>query len=215
MWRRVEFVQDFHTKALEKSASDELSLYLEPGEESDNTTYQTVNIHSDITHIQWGDLNPQVISDVEWSIKECNSVYTSVLATYRVSCEDDNGVTQNYDVREFFRVRVGTSRVYVLDYNRDMQQIFSGGSDALSENGILLGIASEDVQYETNTDETMVAFVQDRDLWLYNKETGELSQIFSFANREGRDARSRNDQHEVRIVSMDDGGNLAFAVYGI
>lgn len=210
----LEFVQDFHTKALEKSASDELSLYLEPGEESDNTTYQTVNIHSDITHIQWGDLNPQVISDVEWSIKECNSVYTSVLATYRVSCEDDNGVTQNYDVREFFRVRVGTSRVYVLDYNRDMQQIFSGGSDALSENGILLGIASEDVQYETNTDETMVAFVQDRDLWLYNKETGEMSQIFSFANREGRDARSRNDQHEVRIVSMDDGGNLAFAVYG-
>ena len=155
-----------------------------------------------------------MISDVEWSIKECNSVYTSVLATYRVSCEDDNGVTQNYDVREFFRVRVGTSRVYVLDYNRDMQQIFSGGSDALSENGILLGIASEDVQYETNTDETMVAFVQDRDLWLYNKETGELSQIFSFANREGRDARSRNDQHAVRIVSMDDGGNLAFAVYG-
>ena len=61
----LEFVQDFHTKALEKSASDELSLYLEPGEESDNTTYQKVNIHSDITPIQWGDLNPKVKSNVE------------------------------------------------------------------------------------------------------------------------------------------------------
>ena len=81
----LEFAQDFHTKALEKSAAEELAVYLEPGEESDNSTYQTVNIHSDITHIQWGDLNPEVQGEVRWSIKESNSVYTSLLAKYQVS----------------------------------------------------------------------------------------------------------------------------------
>ena len=63
-----------------------MELRLEPNEESDNTTYQTVNIHSDITHIQWGSLDPQLIGEVEWSIKESNSVYTSILAKYQVSC---------------------------------------------------------------------------------------------------------------------------------
>ena len=62
--------------------------------------------------------------------------------------------------------------------------------------------------------DTIVAFVRERDLWLYNKKTDELSQVFSFANREGRDERSRNDQHAVRIISMENSGSLAFAVYG-
>ena len=73
-----------HTNALEKQNSEALELRLEPNQESDNTTYQTVNIHSDINHIQWGNLEPQVAGEVEWSIKESNSVYTSVLAEYQV-----------------------------------------------------------------------------------------------------------------------------------
>ena len=67
----LAFAQDFHAKAIAGDESAELGVYLEPGEESDNTTYQVVNIHSDITHILWGDLEPQVLGDVEWDIKEC------------------------------------------------------------------------------------------------------------------------------------------------
>lgn len=209
----LAFTQDFHTKALEQSATDELERYLEPGDESDNTTYQTVNIHSDITHVQWGSLEPQVIGDVEWSIKECNNVYTSILAKYQVVCTDDDGVARTYDIREFFRVRVGTDRVYLLNYNRDMEQVFDG-NEAISNGSIHLGIASADVPFDTNKDETIVAFVQNRDLWMFNSETGVLSQVFSFGSSEGRDARSRYDQHDVRIISVGDSGDLAFAVYG-
>lgn len=210
----LEFAQDFHTKALEKSAAEELAVYLEPGEESDNSTYQTVNIHSDITHIQWGDLNPEVQGEVRWSIKESNSVYTSLLAKYQVSCEDDNGETQMYDIKEFFRVRLSGDTVYLLDYNRDMQQVFNANLTVLDEDGIQFGIASNDIQYMTSDDDTIVAFVRERDLWLYDQDTDELSQVFSFSNQEGQDERSRNDQHAVRIISLDDSGNMAFAVYG-
>ena len=210
----LTFAQDFHTKAIEKSAAEELSTYLEPGEESDNTTYQTVNIHSDITHIQWGELNPEVIGDVSWSIKESNSVYTSLLAKYQVNCEDDNGQLQTYNIKEFFRVRLSGETIYLLDYNRDMQQVFNANLQAVDENGIRFGIASGDIQYVTNEDDTVTAFVQERDLWLYNKNTDELLRVFSFANQEGSDERSRNDQHAVRIISLEDDGSMAFAVYG-
>ena len=210
----LEFAQDFHTKALEKSAAEELAVYLEPGEESDNSTYQTVNIHSDITHIQWGDLNPEVQGEVRWSIKESNSVYTSLLAKYQVSCEDDNGEVQMYDIKEFFRVRLSGDTVYLLDYNRDMQQVFNANLTVLDEDGIQFGIASNDIQYMTSDDDTIVAFVRERDLWLYDQDTDELSQVFSFSNQEGQEERSRTDQHAVRSISLDDSGNMAFAVYG-
>lgn len=210
----LTFAQDFHTKAIEKRSSEELSPYLEPGEESDNTTYQTVNIHSDINHIQWGELNPEVVGNVSWSIKESNSVYTSLLAKYQVNCEDDNGQLQTYNIKEFFRVRISGDTIYLLDYNRDMQQVFNAELRPVDENGIRFGIASGDIQYVTNKDDTAVAFVQERDLWLYEKDTNELLQVFSFANQEGSDERSRNDQHAVRIISLEDDGSMAFAVYG-
>ena len=210
----LAYAVDFHTNALDGTNAEEMELRLEPNEESDNSTYQTVNIHSDITHIQWGDLEPQVTSDVEWSIKESNTVYTSILAKYQVSCIGDNEETGVYNVKEFFRIREMGDTIYLLDYNRDLQKVFTGSPDTIDEKGVLLGIASADLQYETNEDETIVAFVQERDLWLYSRESGELYQVFSFSDAEGSDERSRNDQHAVRIISMDNSGNLAFAVYG-
>ena len=210
----LAYAVDFHTNALDGTNAEEMELRLEPNEESDNSTYQTVNIHSDITHIQWGDLEPQVTSDVEWSIKESNTVYTSILAKYQVSCIGDNEETGVYNVKEFFRIREMGDTIYLLDYNRDLQKVFTGSPDTIDEKGVLLGIASDDLQYETNEDETIVAFVQERDLWLYSRESGELYQVFSFSDAEGSDERSRNEQHAVRIISMDNSGNLAFAVYG-
>ena len=51
-------------------------------------------------------------------------------------------------------------------------------------------------------------------LWTYNVKQNELAQVFSFSNIEGNDARSRCDQHNIRIISVEKNGSTAFAVYG-
>lgn len=210
----LDFAEDFHSKTFQKRNASDLATYLETNEEGDNTTYHTVTIHSDSTHVTWGDLNPEISSDVEWSIKESNTVYTSLLATYQVTCTGDEDEVETYNIKEFFRVRYSGEELYLLDYNRSMNQVFNGNKKVLDKNGILIGIAPSDISYETNKDGTIVSFVQERDLWTYNKEADELSLVFSFANKEGHDVRSRYDQHEVRIISMDENGSTAFAVYG-
>lgn len=210
----LNFAEDFHTKTFDRQYAEELGQYLEPNEESDNTTLQTVNIHSDISHLQWGELNPAISTDVEWSIKECNTVYTSILARYQVTYTGDSGDVETYNVREFFRVRYGNGRMYLLDYSRSMNQVFNGNKHVVDKDGLLLGLAEADIPYETNKKGTVLSFVQERDLWTYNQESDELSLVFSFANMEGHDARSRNDEHAVRIISVDSAGNTAFAVYG-
>lgn len=210
----LAFARDFQAKALAKDQSAGLENYLEPGAESDNTTYQTVNIHSDLTYVLWGEMQPQVLGEVAWSIKECNSVYTSLLAEYQIACADENGENGVYNISEFFRVRYAEGTIYLLDYERHMERVFDGGSAAFDENGILFGIASDEIQYKTNEKETMTAFVQERNLWLYDGENSELTKVFSFSDQEGEDVRSRNRRHTVRIISVDDKGNLAFAVCG-
>ena len=49
----LNYAKDFHEKAITGEGSS-LSEYLEPNDESDNTTLQTVNIHSNLEHVEWG-----------------------------------------------------------------------------------------------------------------------------------------------------------------
>lgn len=210
----MQFAEDFHEKTFTSTGEDEISLYLEPDETGDNTTLQTVNIHSNLFHVRWGDLEPEVSTEVEWSIKESNTVYTSLLAKYQVTAVGDREEEETYNVREFFRVRCNGGEMYLLDYNRTMNEVFNGELRVLDQNGIVLGLSEPEVSYEANAKGTVVSFVQDRDLWTYNRKTNELSLVFSFANMEGHDARSRNDEHQIRIISVDSQGNTTFAVYG-
>lgn len=210
----MDFAEDFHEKTFTSTAADDIALYLEPDETGDNTTLQTVNIHSNLAHVLWGDLKPEVSTEVEWSIKESNTVYTSLLAKYQVTAEGDRGEEETFNVREFFRVRCSGGEMYLLDYNRTMNEVFNGDLQVLDQNGIVLGLSEPEVAYEANAKGTVVSFVQDRDLWTYNRKTNELSLVFSFANMEGYDARSRNDEHKIRIISVDSQGNTTFAVYG-
>lgn len=210
----LNFAMDFHNKTFDHQFAEELKAFLEPGEESDNTTFQTVNIHSDIEHVQWGKLFPNIQGDVEWSITECNSVYTSIFARYQVTCSGDEDNNGTYNVKEFFRVRSLENELYLLNYSRTMNQIFDTNQDIITEKGISLGLAPANLVYETNKDGTIVSFVLERELWTYNESEERLAQVFSFTDAKGNDIRSRYDQHTIRIISVDDSGSTTFAVYG-
>lgn len=209
----LKFAQEFHDNTFAQNTT-ELAGYLESNEEGDNSTFQTVTIHSDISQVTWGELTPEIISAPEWDIKESNSSYTSILARYQVVCKEEDGSRETYNVREFFRVRSLKGTIYLLDYQRTMNQIFNGASSVLTEKGIDLGLAPLDTAYMTNQSGTVVSFVQERDLWTYNQEADELSLVFSFSNTEGNDIRNWYDQHQVRILKMDENGSTTFAVYG-
>ena len=210
----LAFAKDFHNKTFDTANRTELFSYLELNEDSDNTTFQTVNIHSNEYHICWGDLKPEVTTEVEWSIKETNSSYTSLQAEYRVMCINENEVEETYNVKEFFRVRLSEGEMYLLDYNRTMNQVFEGDSEFLTNYSMVLGITEPDVDYTTNAKGTVVAFVQERELWIYNKKADQIIQAFSFADVGSEDIRSRNDEHELKIISMDEDGNTMFTVSG-
>ncbi len=211
----LDFANTFHERAMKKEQTDELEPYLETTSDGAVSTYQTVTIHSDLNHVVWGELRPQAAGDVLWEVKECNETYTSILLTYRVRCA---GVSDNpealYTVKEFFRVRVVGDKQYLMDYNRTMTQNFDGTTKALGSKGILLGIAPVDLEYQINSEGTIVSFVQNNELWNYDKDADEMSLVFSFADAENVDIRNFYDRHEIHIVSVDQVGNTTFTVSG-
>ena len=79
---------------------------------------------------------------------------------------------------------------------------------------IVLGITGEDVAMQESEDGNIVAFVASNRLFCYNITTNKLTLAFSFYDAENADARTMYDQHAIKILDMDEGGNMQFAVYG-
>lgn len=95
-----------------------------------------------------------------------------------------------------------------------MAQIFDPTRQVLSAKGLLLGIGEADVPYVINGDGTIVSFIQAGEVWNYNRNTDEISQVFSFRSAENTDERNNTAQHEIRLIQGDKEGDLTFAVYG-
>lgn len=212
----LDYVSNFHENALKKVEGAGVGKALEPSEEGDNTTFHHVTIHSDYNHVTWGELAPVVEGGERWSVTEVNQTSMSVMLEYMVRCKGEENEDDLYKVREFFRVRhiSNANQTYLLDYDRTMDQIFDPARKVLSEKGVLLGIADYQTPYLVNKDGTIVSFVQADELWSYNKTKDEVSLVFSFASAENTDTRNVTARHQIRLLNVDDNGNVTFAVYG-
>lgn len=210
----VDYVKTLHTNIIEKADTSSIEKVLETNSQGDNTTLQHVTIHSDLKHVTWGGMHPEVIRGVYWSVEETKASHTSIRLDYQVKCADSNNEEEIYNVKEFFRVRYLDGKYYLLTYDRTLEEKFDAAKQVLSSKGINLGFATQDLQCMANEDGSVVSFVQANDLWNYNRKANEFTLIFSFADSKEDDVRHRNNSHSLKILAMEETGNITFAVYG-
>lgn len=207
----LDFVKEFHEDALAKNAEGRIASFLEPDEEGDNGTLQHVTIHCKTDQVMWGAFAPEAVGNVSWDIVEGTASYTSVLLKYKVKSAGENSL---YSVREYFRVRAYRDKLYLLDYDRTMEEIQDAAGEHIAADGIDLGVVPEDISYMANEDGTVASFIQAGELWNYNQKEDKLSRVFSFRSDENNDVRNEYDQHQIKIISVEKNGSTAFAVYG-
>ena len=212
----LDYAKNFHEKALAKMEDAGIESAIETSSEGDNGTLQHVNIHNDFNHVTWGKLKPQVEKNIRWSIKELNNSYTCLQLEYQATCVGEENEQDEYKVEEFFKVRhsARAKKTYLLEYDREMEQIFEPIHQVLGSKGVLLGIADEAVSYATNKYENIVTFVQADELWSYDKEKNDITQIFSFDAEEGYDERNLTRKHDIVILNHGNTGDVRFAVKG-
>ena len=211
----LAFAERFHNMTFGKENTESIAAYLENGTEDDETeNLQKVTIHSDAEHLTWGELRPQIKGEVSRSLKEISGNYMTIVYDYEVECAGEQDETEVYQIREYLKVRYAEGTEYLLDYERTMEQELDASGNVLDNNGILLGIAKEELPYMANEAGTIVSFVQAGELWNYNQSQDALSLVFSFADSEGYDIRNLCKEHEIQIVSVNEQGDTTFKVIG-
>lgn len=210
----IEFAMNFHRSIMDKTKAEDIIIYLEPNYSADSTSLARVNINSNFDLISWGKLKPTVIGQVVPTIKEVNQDNSSIELKYMVSAETKSG-TEYYMVKEYYRIRWTNTRMYLLNYDRSMESVFDMKLVNTEKSEFKIGITGEDgIDLIASNDNNKLCFVREKSLWYYNILENNAVNVFTFAQEETDYIRDRYDQHNIRILNMDEDGNIDFIVYG-
>ena len=209
--KMLEFAYFFSNSTFGDNAAKDLPIYLESNAQGDNSSFAYVDIHSSLSQITWGDLGAERVTGVKASIKEIDAELAEIILDYMVSTGDE---PVYYEVNEYFRIRVGQERMHLLDYHRSMEQIFETSKSPVINSKIILGIRDTGINKKESNDGSRLAFVNARHLFVYDVMNNRLSDVFGFYHKDIRDRRETSDKHEIKIIRIDEGGNVTFVVYG-
>lgn len=205
----MDFAQEFHQVTVEKQTDSSYLSYLEPNGTMDGKSLGYVNIHSRSGPVTWGDMPVSQTTDTKVQFTDVTSDVASMILAYEIENTDTK---ETYQVEESVRVRYTASRMYLLAYERTAEKIFDPGKQLTEDGKVSFGIQSGEIRNKKNTEENVVGFVQQGQLWCYDFGQNRLSMVYGFQN--GSDERGTYNAHDFRILKMEDSGSMNFLVYG-
>jgi len=212
-YEKVAFVDDFCKKTFDKEAAAELTKYLESNSSGDNSSYGKANIHSSFNQVTWGDLVITQLGEPRVTISELTSATGFFKVDYQVRIVEDIGPVI-CNVTEYYRIRYTEDRVYLLNWERECSQIFDEKKNITSGDHIDIGITDEDICINESEGGNIVAFVTEGKLISADSTEGKSALLYSFYSDDVSDLRSSHRDYKIRVLSVDETGNVIFVVYG-
>lgn len=215
----IDFVMYFSDRTFEaeekQEGTAELTTYIEPDSTGDNSSLAYVNIHSSHSMLTWMNLAPEKTGTVSIDVRQLTGTIGTIRLSYQVEAAGEQGQTETYQVEETFVIRYSTVRFYLLAYERTMQQVFTAGDSTINGGVVDLGIvAADSVQLKTSGSGTYTAFTASGDLWSYSSKLNEVIRLFTFCGDAEEDVRTGHNEHDYRIIAVEDNGDCSFLVYG-
>lgn len=210
----LDFALLFHEYTFRDDAKEFIPTYMDPAT-GDATTLSYVDLTCTLRQITWADFTGVKLTEPVVSFQEINDSYNVITLNYVMTNVNEENEVEYYNVEEYYRLRYTPTRTYVLNFERRVNQIFrSENNFLLGTTGILLGIRNNEVEYLANDSGNCIAFVQEGDLWSYDRVNNTISQVFSFRGAEGINNRENWNQHEIQIIRVNEAGSISFVVTG-
>lgn len=188
---------------------------MESNSKGDNTTLARVDIHSSLSQVAWAGLSAAQVTDSDFIVSEIDAQTASIRVNYMAMIRAD-GQSRYYNISEFYRVRYTSDRMYLLDFERTMNQIFDAQADVYASNKIMLGIRGSDVQMMESDGGSNLAFVNENQLFCYMPQIIKWLICSAFMRR-SRDSTISGQYMTIMVsksLNVDETGNVTFMVYG-
>ncbi len=216
----LDFVDEFNNATFEAEEYEELSMlypYMESYQASngdDDSEMGHTTLSDDYSELTWNGINPVVVTSIIPTIKEIDVNYAVIELDYVIMSSNETEISY-YTVEEYYRVSYESGSVSVMNFDRYTDEYFNRNEINTSKNVYEIGLVlDEELQYRYSSDNKKVSFVRNGQLWLYDYAQNEISMVFGFWLDDVENIRDTYSNYDINIISMDDDGNIYFAVYG-
>ncbi|WP_026526684.1 hypothetical protein [Butyrivibrio sp. VCD2006] len=211
----IDFAVNFSKMTFDKVANaEELTKYMESNADGDNTSYSHVNINSSFEQLTWGDLNIVAHTEPNVFLRDVHLQTSIVGLEYQVTQKTEDGTEKLYNVKEAYRIRYTTDRIYLLNYDRTMNYVFNADNSDITDNVISLWITDPTVSLKESDGGSVFAFISEDRLYVYNSTENKIALVFGFYNDEYLDDRTIYQGNTIHILNVDEAGNVEFVVSG-
>lgn len=213
---KIDFVMTFNNYTYNKKQLSNIGQWIETNENGDNTNLGRVSIYSTQAQIGWGALTPRIEGNVTPVIWEITPSSAQISLVYRAVTTTSSTEYEAYSVKDYYRIAQTSDKIYLMDYEREADQIFDAFHDLQASGRINLGIKSDlgDVEAKADSTGKYSYFVQNGNLWCYSRGDNKFTNVFSFTSSTEYSGRETDSNHLIEIISVDTEGNAWFSVCG-
>ncbi len=202
----IDFAKEYSRATFEKDA-DVLVPYMQNQTPKTEDSLAYVDLNSRYALLTWGNYAPVRTDDYAISVKELGEEQISLSLNYPVEITETDGSRSSYTAEEFYCLRMRSNQVYILKYDRTMEETRLPEQMTIENGRINLGMLSAAPQTLSSEKGSYTAFVAEKRLWLFEKETQTIRLLYS-------DVDTGNEMYDIQMVSVQEDGTTAFAVYG-
>lgn len=211
----LKFVHFFHNATFDMGKAEQLKEYMETKPDGVNNNLNVVNLSSNLESLTFAGLKPKQEGKMKISIQDMDQDTASINTYYIISAENQKKQKEYYYVTEYYHLKYSEKEVYLLDFERHQEAYFNPNLIDKNKNAFKLGIGSKDENQLLSTKDFMkVALVRQRQLWYYDYKSVHMVKVFSFRQDEKVEERNDYNQHNIKLIRMEEDGSLYFAVYG-
>ena len=211
----LKTVSGFTHKTFDAAEARDLTQYMETDQKADNSDLSHVDIHSSFQQLTWAGTGMQLLGEPQIRIRQFQGMMGSFETDFLTETVTEDGRHEYYTNTETFVLKSGQERLYLMNYDRRTRQLFDGSRRAFSGKRIMLGIIDpEETAVFKSGNARYLAFQSGQDLWVYDQDSRRAVNVFSFRSGIREDVRPLNRTHGVKLLSLEDNGDIDFVVYG-
>ncbi len=211
---QLEVVWQFHDSTFDRENGTEyIVTFMETDGTGDDSTLAYVDLHCSTSQVMWGGLDVEIISEIYPAITSLDEYYGGYTLTYYAQAQDEDN-TYLFQVCEKYLLRTSGEDVYIIEYERTMDVIYSMESDLYSSNTIMLGISNDGVTITESEDGAMAVFVINGCLYYYDDNENCMTYVYGFKDSEEPNLRNLYGNHDIKVLQVDEAGSMTFLVYG-
>lgn len=211
----VKLADEFTRKSMDYSQARSLTSYLETNNTEDNSSLGHVTIKASFNHFTWDGLPVEMQGEPHITLQEFDGIMGRVQVNYRVRISQEDGTETIVETEDNFSMKWNEKRIYMMNYERNANEIFTGEAKAYSGKRILLGISGDNRVHTMKSPQSRyLAFQINGDVWSFDQTDKEMVRVFTFDSSQDDGVRSNYKKHDAKIMRVGDDGTVDFLVYG-